>query len=73
MSHYESVLARLTSPYSFGKPLEGDEEVRRDLQWIAIQAERDEVQSLFERSEITRDVANKLRRKIRTREATILE
>ncbi|MFD0669933.1 Na+/H+ antiporter [Cohnella sp. GCM10027633] len=73
MSHYEHVLTRLTSPYSFGKPLEGDEEVRRDLQWIAIQAERDEVQTLFERGEITRDIANKLRRMIRTREATILE
>lgn len=73
MSHYEHVLHRLTGPYSFGRPLEGDEETRRDLQWIAIQAERDEVQSLFERGEITRDVANKLRRAIRTREATILE
>ncbi|WP_308634068.1 Na+/H+ antiporter [Paenibacillus silvisoli] len=72
MTQYEHVLAKLTSPYSFGKPLEGDEEVRRDLQWIAIQAERDEVQTLFERGEITRDVANKLRRTIRTREATIL-
>lgn len=72
MSQYEHMLAKLTSPYSFGKPPAGDEEVRRDLQWIAIQAERDEVQSLFERNEITRDVANKLRRTIRTREATLL-
>ncbi|MEK0315073.1 Na+/H+ antiporter [Cohnella sp. 56] len=72
IGHYEHMLSRLKSPYSFGKSLEGDEEVRRDLQWIAIQAERDEVQSLFERNEITRDVADKLRRTIRTREATIL-
>lgn len=72
MSQYEHILSKLTTPYSFGKPPAGDEEVRRDLQWIAIQAERDEVQSLFERNEITRDVANKLRRTIRTREATLL-
>ncbi|CAI6061370.1 Na+/H+ antiporter [Cohnella sp. JJ-181] len=72
IGQYEHLLSRLTAPYSFGKPPEGDEEVRRDLQWIAIQAERDEVQSLFERNEITRDVANKLRRTIRTREATLL-
>ncbi|MDI4649732.1 Na+/H+ antiporter [Cohnella hashimotonis] len=72
MSQYEHMLAKLTSPYSFGKPPAGNEEVRRDLQWIAIQAERDEVQTLFERNEITRDVANKLRRTIRTREATLL-
>ncbi|MFC3799230.1 Na+/H+ antiporter [Cohnella sp. GCM10012308] len=72
MSQYEHMLTRLTSPYSFGKAPAGNEEVRRDLQWVAIQAERDEVQSLFERNEITRDVANKLRRTIRTREATLL-
>ncbi|MDG0811305.1 Na+/H+ antiporter [Cohnella rhizosphaerae] len=72
MSQYEHILSKLTTPYSFGKQPAGNEEVRRDLQWIAIQAERDEVQSLFERNEITRDVANKLRRTIRTREATLL-
>ncbi len=73
MTHYEQLIARLTAPYSFGEPNEGDEETRRDLQWIAIQAERDEVQSLFERGEITREVANVLRRTIRNREAAILE
>ncbi|GGD77573.1 Na+/H+ antiporter [Paenibacillus nasutitermitis] len=48
-------------------------EVRLELHWIALQAERDEVQSLYERGDITRDMANELRRVVRDREASLLE
>ncbi|MBW7457759.1 hypothetical protein K0U00_27330, partial [Paenibacillus sepulcri] len=66
---------RLTKPYPGMEQTdhEGNEDVRLELHWIAVQAERDEVQALYERGEITRDIANGLRRIIRDREASILE
>ncbi|MCC3371549.1 Na+/H+ antiporter [Cohnella sp. REN36] len=68
--HYRFVRENLSSPYPTSR---GDEKVKRDLQWIAIQAERDEVQCLYDRNEISREVANSLRRDIRNREASILQ
>lgn len=73
-SHYHAVADRLSEPHPMLRDHnEGNEEVKRDLHWIAIQAERDEVQSLYEQGEITRDIATELRRIIRNREASILE
>ncbi|MDD9268184.1 Na+/H+ antiporter [Paenibacillus sp. GCM10023248] len=46
---------------------------RRELHWIAIQAERDAVQSFFEQGNITREMATLLRRIIRNREASLYE
>lgn len=43
------------------------------LLYKAIQAERDEVQALFEKGDITREVANKLRKQINLRESMSLE
>ena len=43
------------------------------LLYKAVQAERDEVQALFEKGDITRDVANKLRKQINLRESMSLE
>ncbi len=45
----------------------------RNLHYKAVQAERDEVQALFERGDITREVANKLRKQINLRESMLLE
>ncbi|NIK79524.1 CPA1 family monovalent cation:H+ antiporter [Paenibacillus castaneae] len=74
INHYHMIKNRLSKPYSRGQAeFNGKEEVKRDLHWIAIQAERDEVQRLYERGEITRDIANELRRITRDREAYILE
>ncbi|GAB6991078.1 Na+/H+ antiporter [Paenibacillus pini] len=75
VNHYHLIIERLSKPFQgrHQDQSEGNEEVRRDLHWIAIQAERDEVQRLYERSEISRDIANELRRIIRDREASILE
>ncbi|MBP1988715.1 Na+/H+ antiporter [Paenibacillus eucommiae] len=73
--HYDFIKNKLSEPYhpmSRGSN-EGNEEIKRDLHWIAIQAERDEVQSLYEQGEITREMASGLRRIIRDREASILE
>ena len=43
------------------------------LLYKAVQAERDEVQALFEKGDITRDVANRLRKQINLRESMSLE
>ncbi|NOU93260.1 Na+/H+ antiporter [Paenibacillus sp. LMG 31456] len=74
INHYKHIIDRLSKPYPMLQGNnKGNEEVKRDLHWIAIQAERDEVQRLYEHGEITRDIANELRRIIRNREASILE
>ncbi|OPH57724.1 Na+/H+ antiporter [Paenibacillus ferrarius] len=49
------------------------DECRRELHWIAVQAERDAVQAFFEKGDITRDMATLLRRVIRNREASLYE
>ncbi|SFK96140.1 sodium/proton antiporter, CPA1 family (TC 2.A.36) [Paenibacillus sp. 1_12] len=74
INHYHFIKDKLSKPYlSRQGNKEGNEEIKRDLHWVAIQAERDEVQALYERGIITRDIANELRRIIRDREASILE
>lgn len=74
INHYHLIIDRLSKPFPTRDEFnEGNEEVRRDLHWIAIQAERDEVQKLYEKGDISRDIANELRRIIRDREASILE
>ncbi|WP_420808667.1 cation:proton antiporter [Cohnella luojiensis] len=74
LNHYQQIKERLSKPYPMAEGFnEGNEEIKRDLHWIAIQAERDEVQRQYEFGEITRDIANGLRRMIRDREASILE
>ncbi|TDF92539.1 Na+/H+ antiporter [Paenibacillus piri] len=70
INHYRFIRDQLSAPFPVSQ---GNEHIKRDLQWIAIQAERNEVQSLYEQNEITREVANGLRRNIRGREASILE
>ncbi|ANY66081.1 Na+/H+ antiporter [Paenibacillus sp. BIHB 4019] len=72
ISHYHFIKEKLQKPRSPKKD-GGDADVQRDLHWVAIQAERVEVQSLYERGEINREIANKLRQFIRNREASILE
>ncbi|MCS7460056.1 hypothetical protein N0M98_07875 [Paenibacillus doosanensis] len=68
--HYRFIREQLSAPYQASR---GNEQTKRDLQWIAIQAERNEVQLLYERNQISREVANALRRNIRARETAILE
>lgn len=70
LQHYRFLKEKCSAPYRVSQ---GNEQIKSDLQWIAIQAERDEVQSMYGRNEITREVANVLRRNIRSREAFMLE
>ncbi|MFX3632791.1 MAG: Na+/H+ antiporter [Candidatus Pristimantibacillus sp.] len=70
IKHYRYLKNKFSTPYPVS---EGDEEIKRDLHWIAIQAERDEVQDLYEQDAVTREIATILRRHIRDREASILE
>jgi len=46
---------------------------RKEFHWIAVQAEREEVQSLYEQGTIDRTLAAELRRLIRDREASLYE
>lgn len=48
-------------------------ELERELKAIAFQAERDEIQKLYENGDVTKDVANKIRQQINIREAYFIE
>ncbi|WP_409340719.1 Na+/H+ antiporter [Paenibacillus sp. MBLB4367] len=74
LAHYHKIVARL-SGMSLSLRLEDLplDERKRELHWVAIQAERDEVQALYEHGEINREAANELRKTIREREALIFE
>lgn len=74
LAYYHNVLDRLSrlSPALRHKD-ERFEERKKELHWIAVQAERDEVQTLYEQGEITRQTAAELRRLISEREAAMFE
>ena len=48
-------------------------QLQRELQVKAFQAERDEIQNLYEEGEITADVTRKIRKQINIREAYWIE
>ncbi|MBO9610323.1 MAG: Na+/H+ antiporter [Paenibacillaceae bacterium] len=74
IEHYVQVRDKLREPTLYRRSEQKlNQEVKRDLHWLAIQAERDEVQALYERGDITREIANELRRSLRGREASVLE
>jgi len=55
INHYHFIKVKLSAPSPLLQSYNaGNEEAKRDLHWKAIQAERDEVQTLYERSEINR-------------------
>lgn len=77
-SQYQDMVDRLRSGLKNGQHIEAlDEDMfdqyKNELQIKAIQAERDEVQLMFEEGGITRSAANKLRQYINYLEAGILE
>ncbi|KQX68085.1 Na+/H+ antiporter [Paenibacillus sp. Root444D2] len=74
LDYYQQMLDRLRR-FTFGSRRKDASfnDCRRELHWIAIQAERDAVQVFFERGDITRDIASLLRRIIRNREASLYE
>ena len=69
---YNGMIAMLNQERIGGKSRESVH-FEKSLHYKAVQAERDEVQALFERGDITREVANKLRKQINLRESMSLE
>lgn len=77
-SQYQDMVDRLRSGVKSGQHMDDTNEdmfdqFKNELQIKAIQAERDEVQLIFEEGGITRATANKLRQYINYTEAGILE
>lgn len=77
-SQYQDMVERLRSGVKSGQHMDDTNEdmfdqYKNELQIKAIQAERDEVQLIFEEGGITRATANKLRQYINYTEAGILE
>ncbi len=71
ITRYNEAIERIVSGKgSSGKKFSNN---KRELKFRAIQIERNEVQTLFENGEITRETANKLRQFINYMEAAILQ
>ncbi|KMY48298.1 Na+/H+ antiporter [Peribacillus loiseleuriae] len=72
IAEYSSLISRLKRETKASK---GHEQVNfeRDLQYTAIQAERDEVQDMFEEGTISFELAQKIRQHINIREANTVD
>ncbi len=72
IAEYSFLISRLKRD---NKMVRGHEQVNfeRDLQYIAIQAERDEVQDMFEEGTISFELAQKMRQHINIREANVVD
>lgn len=73
IAHYNDAMDRLIRYTGVRSRDRRFAERRKELHWIALQAERDEVQALYEKGEMTRDMAGRLRALIREREAAMFE
>ncbi|QAA34266.1 Na+/H+ antiporter [Clostridium manihotivorum] len=72
IDHYNEIIRRLNT-INLGEISNDISKQRSRLHLKALQAERDEVQTLLENNEITRETASKLRRFINYMEATAIE
>ncbi|GLX67891.1 Na+/H+ antiporter [Paenibacillus glycanilyticus] len=73
-AYYQQIVKRMRSmPVHTKNKTQHFHEARKELHWRAIQAEREEVQSLYEKGSIDREMASTLRRHIRDREASMYE
>ncbi len=72
VDHYNQIIRKMSRISNKDKDLNFYKQ-RRELQFKALQAQRNEVQSLFENNEITREIASKLRQFINYLEAIIIE
>ncbi|MGE8081534.1 Na+/H+ antiporter [Peribacillus loiseleuriae] len=72
IAEYSSLISRLKRETKASK---GHEQINfeRDLQYTAIQAERDEVQNMFEEGTISFELAQKIRQHINIREANTVD
>ncbi|GFP74830.1 Na+/H+ antiporter [Clostridium fungisolvens] len=72
IEHYNDIIKRLTT-FTIGEDINNVNKQRSKLHLKALQAERDEVQSLLQSNEISRETALKLRNFINYMEATAIE
>ncbi|REE94348.1 sodium/proton antiporter (CPA1 family) [Paenibacillus taihuensis] len=74
ISQYKQMLGRLSllQGSRASEDLE-QSDIKKEMYWVAIQAERDMVQTMYESGEITRELASDLRGTIRDRETAISE
>ncbi|MDF2935240.1 MAG: Na+/H+ antiporter [Paenibacillaceae bacterium] len=74
ISHYREVLERFNRVSAVARRNDRSfHEQRKELHGFAIQAERNAVQVMFETGELSREAASELRRRIKAREAVLLE
>ncbi|WP_091216209.1 Na+/H+ antiporter [Paenibacillus sp. BC26] len=74
VAYYKQLVNRLRSfQLHHKRKKEAFDETRKELHWIAVQAERYEVQNLYEQGKIDRGLVSELRRIIRDREASMYE
>ncbi|CAM3250303.1 Na+/H+ antiporter [Paenibacillus lupini] len=74
IAYYNQIVNRMkTMPIHSRNKSNDFNEARKELHWVAIQAEREEVQVLYEKGTIDRELAALLRRHIRDREAAMYE
>jgi CPA1 family monovalent cation:H+ antiporter len=74
ISHYREVLERFNRISSMARRNDRSfHEQRKELHGFAIQAERNVVQAMYETGELNRETAGELRRRIKAREAVLLE
>ncbi|RAV04128.1 Na+/H+ antiporter [Paenibacillus sp. YN15] len=74
ISHYREVLERFNRVSAVTHRHDSTfHEQRKELHGFAIQAERNAVQAMYELGELSREAAGELRRRIKAREAVVLE
>ena len=73
ITNYRKIIERISLQFDHPRKKAQFYKQKKELQFKAIQVERNEVQSMFEDGLISREIATKLRRSINFLEATMLE
>ncbi|MDF2633701.1 MAG: sodium:proton symporter [Pelosinus sp.] len=73
IANYHKIIEKISTNFTHPGKKEQFHGQKKELQFKAIQMERNEVQSMFEEGLISREIANNLRRSINFLEATMLE
>lgn len=73
IANYHKMIERININFTHPDKKEQFNKQKKELQFKAIQMERNEVQAIFEEGLISREIANKLRKSINFLEATMLE
>ncbi len=73
IANYHKIIEKISMNFTHPGKKEQFRRQKKELQFKAIQMERNEVQTMFEEGLISREIANNLRRSINFQEATMLE